>query len=291
MKSYIEIKDKEKAPDAVFAAGAAAAEEAIQKLGQETGHPRIVAFLAKRIRCMGGIRELPKFTVIRMMGIMRTKMLKEGHKLVAAGVIDDAKDLFLLHDEELEVLDRGELKNCKDLVKERKEMMEAETQRARIPRVIASDGFAWHGGAVSKASVKEGDNVIAGEPVSPGIYEGRIRVVHNPSKTKLSPGEILCCHGTDPSWTPLFLSAGALVMEVGGLMTHGSVVAREYGIPAVVGLEQITEKLSTGQLVRVDGSTGLVEILQDSDTEKAASTEEAVKDDAEIVVPTLESPQ
>ena len=95
-----------------------------------------------------------------------------------------------------------------------------------------------------------------------GPYEGRIRVVHDPTKTKLNQGEVLCCHGTDPSWTPLFLSAGALVMDVGGIMTHGSVVAREYGIPAVVGLEKVTERLKTGQLVRVDGSSGTVHIVE-----------------------------
>ena len=73
----------------------------------------------------------------------------------------------------------------------------------------------------------------------------------------------MVCPGTDPAWTPLFLAAGGLIMEVGGMMTHGAVVAREYGIPAVVGVAQATQRLQTGQLVRLDGSSGLVTVLDD----------------------------
>mmetsp|Transcript_10320 Transcript_10320/g.21876 ORF Transcript_10320/g.21876 Transcript_10320/m.21876 type:complete len:915 (+) Transcript_10320:210-2954(+) len=262
LKSYVDIPE-EHAPDKVFAAGEVAAEKAIERLGQELGKPWLVSFLARRTRSMAGIRELPKFTIIRTMGIIREKMIMEGEKLVEGGRIEKPKDVFLLHDDELRALAMGQLMDAKVLISERKAIMDREEERARVPRVIASDGFAYYGGAVAKANVKEGANVLCGEPVSPGNYEGRIRVVQNPSKTTLNPGEILCCHGTDPSWTPLFLSAGALVMEVGGLMTHGSVVAREYGIPAVVGLEKVTERLTTGQLVRVDGSTGVVEVLED----------------------------
>eukprot|EP00563_Minutocellus_polymorphus_P017663 CAMPEP_0197717612 /NCGR_PEP_ID=MMETSP1434-20131217/2096_1 /TAXON_ID=265543 /ORGANISM="Minutocellus polymorphus, Strain CCMP3303" /LENGTH=215 /DNA_ID=CAMNT_0043302169 /DNA_START=27 /DNA_END=674 /DNA_ORIENTATION=- len=193
-------------------------------------------------------------------------MIEEGEKLVQAGVLQDSKDVFLLRDDELSEISESDTKCWKALIDERKAVMASEAVRTRIPRVITSDGFGFYGGAASKANVAEGSNVLCGEPVSPGTYEGRIRVVHNPTEP-LAPGEILTCHGTDPSWTPLFLSAGALIMEVGGLMTHGSVVAREYGLPAVVGLEKVTERLTTGQLVRVDGSSGVVEILEDSSSE------------------------
>ncbi len=100
-----------------------------------------------------------------------------------------------------------------------------------------------------------------GSGVSPGVVEGSVRVVFSPANAALQPGEILVCPGTDPSWTPLFLAAGGLVMEVGGMMTHGSVVAREYGIPAVVGVDRATERLQTGQRVRVDGGSGMIEFL------------------------------
>jgi phosphohistidine swiveling domain-containing protein len=263
LKTYIDI-DEDNAPDKVFAAGETAAEQAIEKLGKDIGRPWLVSFLARRVRAIAGVRELPKFTIIRVMGIIRSKILDEGAELVKKGVIGDAKDLFLLYDNELTALANGILDNCQALIARRKEEMARENDRKRIPRVIASDGFAFFGGAARRGDVADG---LCGEPVSPGVYEGRIRVVHDPSQTKLTPGEILCCHGTDPSWTPLFLSAGALVMEVGGAMTHGSVVAREYGIPAIVGLEGVTEKLVTGQLVRVDGSSGIVEFLDDNKTD------------------------
>lgn len=261
IKSYIDIKD-DHAPDKVFANGKKVAEGAISELGKLLKKPRLVAFLAKRVRHLAGLRELPKFTAIRLMGLIRAEMIVEGEKLASKGLIEDAKDLFYLETDEIKALVNGELANCKCIVLERKAAMAQEDKRTHLPRVIASDGFAYFGGT---SKIVEGENVFCGEPVSPGTYEGRIRVVHNPSKTQLIQGEILCCHGTDPAWTPLFLSAGALVMEVGGLMTHGSVVAREYGIPAVVGLEKVTERLRNGMLVRVDGSSGMVEVLGGDD--------------------------
>jgi pyruvate,water dikinase len=102
-----------------------------------------------------------------------------------------------------------------------------------------------------------------GSPVSPGSVEGRVRVVLDPRQAGLVPGEIMVCPGTDPSWTPLFLTAGGLIMEVGGMMTHGAVVAREYGIPAVVGVDHATQRLVTGQCVRLDGSSGQIDVLDD----------------------------
>lgn len=258
LKSYVEIKE-ENAPDKVFAKGEAAAEKAIDELGKLLNKPLLVSLLASRVRQLAGLRELPKFTIIRIMGIFREKMLIEGKKLALLGTLDDPQDLFYLGLDEIKALANGKLAGCKSIVSKRKQVMAGESRRTRLPRVITSDGFAYYGGT---AKVVEGSTVLSGEPVSPGVYEGRVRIVHDPSKTKLNQGEILCCHGTDPSWTPIFLTAGALVMEVGGLMTHGSVVAREYGIPAVVSLERITERLRDGQLIRVDGSSGTVEVLE-----------------------------
>ncbi|MEA3350799.1 MAG: PEP-utilizing enzyme, partial [Chloroflexota bacterium] len=133
-----------------------------------------------------------------------------------------------------------------------------EMRRKQLPRVLLSDGTAFYEGV----RAADGDtDAIVGDPVSPGVVEGKVRVVLNPHGTQLHPGEILVCPGTDPAWTPLFLAAGGLVMEVGGMMTHGSVVAREYGIPAVVGVHQATERLQTGQRVRVDGSSGNIMVI------------------------------
>jgi len=258
LKSYIEI-DEEHAPDTVFTKGEDVANNAITSLGSMLGKPWLVSFLARRVRALAGLRELPKFTIIRVMGIIRERLQEEGKKLVQTKVLDHADDVFLLHDEELKSLARGDVRDWKALVADRKAAMEQEDKRVRVPRVVTSEGWGFYGGAPNDQEV--GDNALVGEPVSPGCVEGKVRVVLDPSKTKLQPGEVLVCHGTDPSWTPLFLSACALVMEVGGLMTHGSVVAREYGIPAVVGIEQVTDRLKNGQHIRVDGSSGIVEIL------------------------------
>ena len=131
-------------------------------------------------------------------------------------------------------------------------------RRAQIPRVLLSDGTAYYEGL---GAVEEKEGQVFGDPVSPGLVEGTVRVVFNPLDAQLQPGEILVCPGTDPAWTPLFLAAGGLVMETGGMMTHGSVVAREYGIPAVVGVHQATSRLHTGDRIRVDGRSGLIEVI------------------------------
>jgi pyruvate,water dikinase len=130
--------------------------------------------------------------------------------------------------------------------------------------VLLSDGTAYFEGIRPLEGKEE---QIIGDPVSPGVVEGTVRVVYNPLDTYLEPGEILVCPGTDPAWTPLFLAAGGLIMEVGGMMTHGSVVAREYGIPAVVGVNQATSRLQTGSRIRVDGSSGMIEVISNSTIE------------------------
>ncbi|HMN30887.1 MAG TPA: PEP-utilizing enzyme, partial [Caldilineaceae bacterium] len=137
-----------------------------------------------------------------------------------------------------------------------------ERRRRQIPRILLSDGRAFYDGVNRQAVDRQG--VLVGSPVSPGVVEGTVHVVFDPHHAHLAPGEILVCPGTDPSWTPLFLAAGGLVMEVGGLMTHGSVVAREYGIPAVVGVHEATSRLRSGQQVRVDGVRGEIILLDEA---------------------------
>jgi phosphoenolpyruvate synthase/pyruvate phosphate dikinase len=131
-------------------------------------------------------------------------------------------------------------------------------RRRQVPRVLVSDGRAFYEGIGADTDTGE---VITGSPVSAGVVEGMVHVVLDPRGEQLAPGEILVCPGTDPAWTPLFMAAGGLVMEVGGMMTHGSVVAREYGIPAVVGVHQATLRLKNGQRIRLDGTTGKIVVL------------------------------
>jgi pyruvate,water dikinase len=138
---------------------------------------------------------------------------------------------------------------------------ERELRRRLVPGILLSNGEAFHGGRDDDpAEVVIGG--LVGDPVSPGVAEGRARIVREPRSARLQPGEILVCPRTDPGWTPLILTAAGVVMEVGGLTTHGSAVAREHGIPAVVAIREATRRLKDGDLVRVDGTTGAVTVLE-----------------------------
>jgi pyruvate,water dikinase len=193
-----------------------------------------------------------------MLGIVRNELLASGKEFASAGLIEKPQDLFFLHFSELEALSRQESRDWKGLIAERRSIYERENRRKQIPRVLVSDGRAFHEGLGSDDS---GD-VILGSPVSPGVAEGIVRVIFDPRQSQLAPGEILVCPGTDPAWTPLFMTAGGLITEVGGMMTHGSVVAREYGIPAVVGVHQATTRLKDGQRIRIDGTAGKIVVLE-----------------------------
>jgi pyruvate,water dikinase len=139
------------------------------------------------------------------------------------------------------------------LVTERRTQYRREMARRHIPRVLLSDGTD-----VEAAYAPRADGALRGSPASPGTVTAVARVVRSPHRARLEPGEILVAPSTDPGWTPLFLTAGGLVMEMGGMMSHGAVVAREYGIPAVVGVAGATERIATGQRITVDGSAGTV---------------------------------
>lgn len=266
LQSYLKIDDPSKAPDVIFARGenasTAAQETILNKLGQQK-HGWLKKQVARKVmrtyRAFGGLRETPKFTIIRLMGAIRIGLLESGEEYVRDGIINQPGDLFYLRVDELKQLASGVSRNWKRIISERRAIDEHEKNRRQIPRLFLSDGEAFYEGIISAESNGE-DNLI-GAPVSPGLVEGVARIVVDPQKTTLLPGEILVCPGTDPAWTPLFLAAGGLVMEVGGLMTHGAVVAREYGIPAVVGVHQATLRIKTGQRIRVNGTNGQVQIL------------------------------
>jgi len=285
LQSYLQIEDAEQAPDAVFARGADAAKQALEQMVAEAKamrggwfKARRVRWAADRMRALAGLRESPKFWVVRAMWQVRAALLDSGADLVEAGVLDRADDLFFFTLRELRRLVDGQVGQARGhegqargpaptvvgdwrgVVQQRRAVYAREERRTQVPRLLLSDGQAFYEGVVSP--VGEGEGVLTGSPVSPGVVEGRVRVVLDPHGARLTPGEILVCPGTDPAWTPLFLAAGGLVMEVGGLMTHGSVVAREYGIPAVVGVTRACERLKTGQRVRLDGTSGRVIVLE-----------------------------
>jgi phosphohistidine swiveling domain-containing protein len=268
LRSYLDIKDVDQAPDAVYERGKRAAEAEIDRLAATLRRTRggwvkagLVRWAAYRMRALIGLREAPKFTVIRIFGIMRRALLTDGARLVNDGLLAQSDDVFFLHMRELDALAAGEAHDWAALVQARRQSSAQEKRRRQIPRLLLSDGQAFYEG-MPPSEARNG-KAIYGDPVSPGVVEGVVRVVLDPRTAQLVPGEILVCPGTDPSWTPLFLTAGGLVMEVGGMMTHGAVVAREYGLPAVVGVHEATQRLRTGQRVRVDGSSGQVVLVED----------------------------
>lgn len=265
--NYLQIEDEKSAPDIIFNRGEKAAETAIKEL-EKVAKPtfagsikaKIIAKLALRVRELAGLRESPKFHIIQLFGIVRQALLASGTELASSGIIGTAEDIFYLYLTELEALATGDNRDWKELIQKRREAYNRELKRKQIPSLLLSDGRAFYTG-MGSSGLEEGK--LAGSPVSPGTVKGKVRIVLDPSKADLSPGEIMVCPGTDPAWTPLFLSAGGLIMEVGGMMTHGAIVAREYGIPAVVGIYQATTILQTGQEIMINGSTGEVILLQE----------------------------
>jgi phosphohistidine swiveling domain-containing protein len=265
LQSYLQITDPDAAPDRMFERGRKTAEATIELLAAAARKQRggfikekLVHFAARRVRVLLGARESPKFYAVRMIGIVRGHLLLSGRELAQAGVFERAEDVFFLSLSELEALSRNEHHDWKAIITGHRAAYEREMRRRQVPRVLVSDGRAFYEGIGADTDTGE---VITGSPVSAGVVEGMVHVVLDPRGEQLAPGEILVCPGTDPAWTPLFMAAGGLVMEVGGMMTHGSVVAREYGIPAVVGVHQATLRLKNGQRIRLDGTTGKIVVL------------------------------
>lgn len=248
--------DDQPHPRALHAAGANAAEAAIERLAHGVGplEARRVRLLARTLRGIFGARETPKFTLIRCFGIFREALGASAADLVTAGRLHTPDDIYFLRFDELRLAFTHDFR---PEIAERRATHTREARRTSIPRVLVADGRALHEGLGA-----DGDLVGAG--VSPGVAEGRARIVFDPRHARLDPGDILVCPGTDPAWTPLFLTAGGLITEVGGMMTHGSVVARECGIPAVVGVDAATTRLTDGQRVRIDGTSGAIQLLGDS---------------------------
>ncbi|MDR3597664.1 phosphoenolpyruvate synthase [Clostridium sp.] len=208
------------------------------------------------IRNFIGYREYPKYGMVSRYFVYKQALLKEGERLVQTNVIHEKEDIYYLTFEELrEVIITNKLDY--DIIKKRKEEHKL-FEKLTPPRVILSDGEIISG-KYKRENLPEG--AIVGLPVSSGVIEGRACVILNMEDADLEDGDILVTAFTDPGWTPLFVSIKGLVTEVGGLMTHGAVIAREYGLPAVVGVENATKLIKDGQRIRVHGTEGYVEIL------------------------------
>ncbi|GIO70417.1 phosphoenolpyruvate synthase [Paenibacillus cookii] len=208
------------------------------------------------VRNFIGYREYPKYGMVNRYFVYKQALLKEAERLVQAGVIREKEDIYYLAFEELHEAARTKKLDDRIISKRKEEYQRYE--KLSPPRVMTSDGEIIRG-EYNRENLPDG--ALAGLAVSSGVIEGRARVMWNMEDADLEDGDILVTAFTDPSWTPLFVSIKGLVTEVGGLMTHGAVIAREYGLPAVVGVENATGLIKDGQRIRVNGTEGYVEIL------------------------------
>ncbi|MGW4981518.1 rifamycin-inactivating phosphotransferase [Streptomyces mirabilis] len=209
-----------------------------------------------RVRTFIGYREYPKYGIVSRYFVYKEALLEEAERLVQAGVLPEKEDIFYLTFQELHDVVRSHQVDGR-LIQPRKDAFRSY-HALTPPRVLTSDGEAVTG-AYRRDNVPAG--ALIGLPVSAGTVEGRARVVLDIAEADLEAGDILVTTFTDPSWSPLFVGIAGLVTEVGGQMTHGAVIAREYGLPAVVGVEQATRLIRDGQRIRVHGTDGYVEIL------------------------------
>ena len=209
-----------------------------------------------RVRTFIGYREYPKYGMVSRYFVYKQALLDEAERLVQANVLREPEDIFYLTFQELHDVARTHQVDD-ELIRQRRDALVAY-QALTPPRVLTSDGEIING-AYRRDDLPDG--ALVGLPVSAGTVEGRARVVLDMADADLEPGDILVTAFTDPSWTPLFVVIRGLVTEVGGLMTHGAVIAREYGLPAVVGVEHATRLIQDGQWIRVHGTDGYIEIL------------------------------
>ncbi|TEB15847.1 Phosphoenolpyruvate synthase [Pelotomaculum sp. FP] len=217
---------------------------------------RIIARLIKVHRWLIVVREHPKYFIVQHLDIVKQAILAEAAVLAADGILEQPEDVFWLSLEEIINLIETRQPDLALIERRREEFL--HNQKLVPPQVMTSDGEIITG-RLFRENVPPG--ALTGTPVSAGVVEGRARVILKLEEANMRKGEILVTPFTDPGWTPLFPLAAGLVTEVGGLMTHGAVVAREYGIPAVVGVDSATSVIKDGQRIRIDGHQGFIEIL------------------------------
>jgi rifampicin phosphotransferase len=209
-----------------------------------------------RVRTFAGYREYPKYAMVSRYFVYKQALLREAERLKLAGVLREAQDIFYLTLHEFHDVVRDQEVDD-ELIRQRRDAFNSY-RSLMPPRVLTSEGEVL-AGSYQRHDLPAG--ALVGLPVSAGAVEGRARVILDMAQVDLEPGDILVTTYTDPSWTALFVTIGGLITEVGGLMTHGAVIAREYGLPAVVGVEHATQLIRDGQQIRVHGTDGYVEVL------------------------------
>ncbi|WP_346539892.1 PEP-utilizing enzyme [Micromonospora sp. DPT] len=259
--NYLRVTDPHQGPDQRFQRAAAAAEAALEELVRRARRRRpvrgtIAGFLLRRARSLAGLREAGKFAGLYPLRETRRQLLLIGADLHGAGLLEQPDDIMFLTLDEVHAAVHRNIDH-RVTVASRRAVHRRELRRRAVPVALLSDGTDVE--TVLPAAPAP-DGTVAGVGASAGRVTGPARVVHDPATAHIEPGEILVAATTDPGWTPLFLTASALITETGAIMAHGPTVAREYGIPAVICVPDATRTISTGQLVTVDGGAGTVTV-------------------------------
>lgn len=204
-----------------------------------------------------GTRDTPKHQMLLLNDALRRRVLMEGQRWVQEGRLDRVEDIFDLTFDDLETAAQNPTVNLREIRQERTRFLEIlRTHVKRFPAMIDSRG------RILRPPLRhERPGELSGTAVSAGVVEGPVKVLHDPHSKRVEKGDVLVAYTTDPGWTPLFVNAAAVVLEVGGVLQHGALVAREFGKPCVVGIDRVVDKLHDGQRVQVDGSAGVIRLL------------------------------
>ncbi|MGK0468803.1 PEP/pyruvate-binding domain-containing protein, partial [Clostridium sp.] len=237
-------------------------QEAYDKLlevAKEGGFEKKFKKKAEIFQSLFGYREHPKYVIVQSIAKLHDKALELGRKLVVEGKLKNAYHIFDLKLEEIEKMEKGIDVNLEE---SRENNLFQYRRVAHIkdwPIIMDSRGKIIN----PKVTAEDGDYV--GSAVAPGKIIGIAKVLLSPYEKPLNPGEILVTKCTEPSWTPIFINAAGVVMELGGPLQHGGIIAREYGIPCVSGLIGITDEIKDGDLIEVDGTSGIVRVVESSE--------------------------
>ena len=209
------------------------------------------------IELFGATRDTPKHHAVMLTYALRKRALIEGQRLVKEGRLDAAEDVFDLTFRALDAAARNPALDLRRLCAERTRFAkQLAAHVTAFPQLIDSRG------RIPRPPPREGrPGELSGMAVSPGSVAGPVKVLHNPREKPVERGDVLVAYTTDPGWTPLFVNAAAVVLEVGGVLQHGAVIAREYGKPCVVGVDRVVAKLRDGQRVEGDGTAGVIRLL------------------------------
>ena len=217
----------------------------------------LLRFAHNWTEAFAGERDTAKYHWVLATYAMRSGALARGDRLAAADRLDSPDDVFHLTFDELETAERDNTFDVRTPALERRRSLGKLKQQVKeFPHLIDSRGRI-----LRPAPTKE-KGTLSGLGISPGVARGPIKVLENAYDKDIEPGDVLVAYTTDPGWTPLFINASAIILQIGGMMQHGGVVAREYGKPCVAGIEHVLTRFEDGQMVEVDGSAGTVRSLE-----------------------------